>query len=294
VKVVAPAVTPAVTGAATPSNKTVPAVETAAPKAPAAKAPAAPQKPAASPVPKESPALAETATPVVETTAPTFGSMQLGSSSAWGSLKVKLGIALVLLVAAVTTYLGWGTKTRTPISSAASSADAPGPSIMVGEGGWVEGWAGDPIGLHNSRQITIYRPSLKLADYRFEFQGQIENKSIGWIFRAADPENYYAMKLELASQELPLKLQLFKYVVLKGRQVQVGRVPIDVPVKNDTVFSIRLDVRGPKFNTYVQGQPVDVWTDDQLRSGGVGFLNERSERAKVKSVSLSYLAGGTK
>ena len=77
-------------------------------------------------------------------------------------------------------------------------------SIMVGEGGWVEGWAGDPTGLHAGRQITIYRPSLKLSDYRIEFQGQIDTKSIGWVFRAADPENYYAMKLQLVSQELPL------------------------------------------------------------------------------------------
>jgi hypothetical protein len=167
-------------------------------------------------------------------------------------------------------------------------------SIMVGEGGWVENWAGDPIGQHGGREITIYRPSLKLSDYRIEFQGQIDTKSIGWIFRAADPDNYYAMKLQLISPELPLTVVLYKYIVLKGRQVQVGRVPIEVPVRNDTVFSIRVDVRGPKFNTYVQGQPVDVWTDDQLRSGGVGFLNERSERGKIKSVSLSYLSGGIK
>jgi hypothetical protein len=169
-----------------------------------------------------------------------------------------------------------------------------GMSIMVGEGGWVENWASDPAGLHGDRQITIYRPSLKLSDYRIEFKGQIDTKSIGWIFRAADPDNYYAMKLQLVSQELPLTVVLYKYIVLKGRQVQVGRVPIDVPVKNDTVFSIRMDVRGPKFYTYVQGQPVDVWTDDQIKLGGVGFLNERSERGKIKSVSLSYLSGGIK
>jgi len=87
---------------------------------------------------------------------------------------------------------------------------------------------------------------------------------------------------------------LYKYIVIKGRQVQAGRVPIDLPVKNDTVFSVRMDVRGPKFTTYVQGQSVDIWTDDQIRSGGVGFLNERSERGKIKSVSLSYLSEGTK
>jgi len=230
------------------------------------------------------------AAPATDHAVPNFGVAV--NTSIFGSLKVKLGLAALIAVVSVGAYFVASGRSKNAYPVKAS--DAAGPSIMVGEGGWVEGWAGDPIGLHNSRQITIYRPSLKLSDYRFEFQGQIENKSIGWIFRGADPDNYYAMKLQLASQELPLKLQLYKYVVLKGRQVQVGRVPIDVPVKSDSVFSIRLDVRGPKFNTYVQGQPVDVWTDDQLRSGGVGFLNERSERGKVKSVSLSYLSGGTK
>jgi hypothetical protein len=223
-------------------------------------------------------------------TVPNFGVAV--NTSMFGSLKVKIGLGALIAALSIGAYFVATGKSKTAYPVKAS--DAAGPSIMVGEGGWVEGWAGDPSGVHNGRQITIYRPSLKLSDYRFEFQGQIENKGIGWIFRAADPENYYAMKLQLVSQELPLKLELYKYLVLKGRQVQAGRVPIDVPVKNDTVFSIRLDVRGPKFNTYVQGQPVDVWTDDQLRSGGVGFLNERSERGKIKSVSLSYLSGGTK
>jgi hypothetical protein len=223
-------------------------------------------------------------------TVPNFGAVV--NTSIFGSLKLKLGIAALIAVASIGVYFQVTGKARASASQAKTSD--VGMSIMVGEGGWVENWAGDPIGQHGGREITIYRPSLKLSDYRFEFQGQIDTKSIGWIFRAADPDNYYAMKLQLVSPELPLTVVLYKYMVLKGRQVQVGRVPIDVPVKNDTVFSIRVDVRGPKFNTYVQGQPVDVWTDDQLRSGGVGFLNERSERGKVKSVSLSYLSGGTK
>jgi len=223
-------------------------------------------------------------------TVPNFGAVV--NTSMFGSLKVKLGLAALIAVASLGVYFQVTSKAK-PSASTAKSSDA-GMSIMVGEGGWVENWAGDPIGQHGGREVTIYRPSLKLSDYRIEFQGQIDNKSIGWIFRAADPENYYAMKLQLVSPELPLTVVLYKYIVLKGRQVQVGRVPIDVPVKSDTVFKIRVDVRGPKFNTYVQGQPVDVWTDDQLRSGGMGFLNERSERSKIKSVSLSYLSGGTK
>lgn len=161
----------------------------------------------------------------------------------------------------------------------------------MGEGGWVENWGTDPVGMHAGREITIYRPSLKLSDYRLQFQASIDTKSIGWVFRAPDPSNYYAMKLMTVSTSLPLKVALFKYLVADGRQTQVGRVPIDLPVDADTVFDIRVDVRGPQFTTYIQGQQVDIWTDDQLKIGGAGFLNERDERAKVKSVSIRYLSG---
>ncbi len=210
-----------------------------------------------------------------------------------GSLKVKLGIAIVLLLIACVYFLGWGhNKPAAPASSnAAAVADGAGPSIIMGEGGWVEGWAGDPNGMHAGRQITIYRPSLKLSDYRLAFQGSIDTKSIGWVFRAADPDNYYAMKLMLVSSGLSPKVALFKYLVSNGRQTQVGRVPIDAAVQTDTQFDIRVDVRGPKFTTYIQGQQVDIWTDDQLKTGGAGFLNERDERGKVKSVSIRYLNG---
>jgi hypothetical protein len=225
---------------------------------------------------------------------PNFGASQLASPSFAGSLKVKLGIAIVLVIAACSLWLGWGGKSHKPASNGAISADGSGPSIIMGEGGWVEGWGGDPAGVHAGRQITIYRPSLKLSDYRIEFQGSIETQSIGWVFRAADPENYYALKLLTVSSGLSPKVALFKYLVLNGRQTQVGRVPIDLAVQADTVFSIRTDVRGPQFSTYIQGRQVDVWTDDQLKAGGVGFLNEREERGKVKSVSIRYLSGATK
>ncbi len=230
-----------------------------------------------------------------EESVPNFGAMQQPSGSFAGSLKVKLGIAIVILVVACSTWLGWGGKSGKPAApNSATSTDGSGPSIIMGEGGWVEGWAGDPSGVHACRQITIYRPSLKLSDYRIEFQGNIETQSIGWVFRAADPDNYYALKLSTVSSGLSSKVALFKYLVINGRQTQVGRVPIDLAVQADTVFNIRTDVRGPQFTTSIQGRQVDVWTDDQLKTGGVGFLNERDERGKVKSVSIRYLNGAVK
>jgi len=62
----------------------------------------------------------------------------------------------------------------------------------------------------------------------------------------------------------------------------------------DTVFDVRVDVRGPQFTTYLQGQQVDSWTDDQLKTGGAGFLKEREESGKVKSVAIRYLKGAAK
>jgi hypothetical protein len=281
--------------------------------APAEKALAAdPVKPAAEPAKPTTDTVkpaAETVKPAVQTAKPTqdqtkpradqtkkdnvpsFDIAQPANNSWLGSLKIKLGLAIVILVIACAYFLGWGGgKSRNPAGSN-PAGDGSGPSIIMGEGGWVEGWGGDPTGLHAGRQITIYRPSLKLSDYRLAFQATIDAKSVGWVFRASDPENYYAMKLMTVASGLSNKVALFKYLVANGKQTQVGRVPIDLAVHPDTVFDIRVDVRGPQFTTYIQGQQVDSWTDDQLKIGGAGFLNEREERGKVKSVSIRYLSG---
>jgi hypothetical protein len=270
------------------ADKVEPAVDQEKPKVDAVKPAADPPRPA----PERTRTLVE---PASKETVPSFGIAQTPNGSFLGSLKVKLGIAIVLLVIACAYFLGWGgAKSKPAGSNPAVSSDGSGPSIILGEGGWVEGWGGDPSGIHAERQITIYRPSLKLSDYRLEFQGSIDTKSIGWVFRASDPENYYAMKLMTVSAGLSPKVALFKYLVANGKQTQVGRVPIDIAVQADTVFDIRVDIRGPQFTTYIQGQQVDSWTDDQLKVGGAGFLNEREERGKVKSVSIRYLSGASK
>lgn len=231
---------------------------------------------------------------VIREAVPSFG-VALPANASWlGSLKAKLGIAILLLLIAGGYFLGWGgaKSAKTAGWNPSVSSDVSGPNIILGEGGWVEDWGGDPSGMHAGRKITIYRPSLKLSDYRLEFQAGIDAKSIGWVFRALDPENYYAMKLMTVTGGLSPKVALFKYLVVNGKQTQVGRLPIDIAVGADTVFDVRVDVRGNQFTTYIQGRQVDSWTDDQLKVGGAGFLNEREERGRVKTVSIRYLSGG--
>lgn len=320
-KPAAPAAKPASPGAAKTASGTVkPAPqkpEAVKPEAvkqeaakPAAKAPANTAKVASEPVneqvkePVKEPVKESVREPVKESVkesakdtpiedVPSFEIAQPPAAGWLGSLKLKLGIAILLLLICCVYFLGWG-RGKSHLPPVSSGGDGSGPSIILGEGGWVEGWGGDPNGLHVGRQITIYRPSLKLSDYRLEFEASIDVRSVGWVFRASDPQNYYAMKLMTVSNGLSPKVALFKYLVANGRQTQVGRVPIDLAVRPDTMYDIRVDVRGPQFTTSIQGQQVDSWTDDQLKIGGAGFLNEREERSKVKSVSIRYLNGPSK
>jgi hypothetical protein len=215
-------------------------------------------------------------------TVPGLSFATAGNSSFWGALplaaKITILAIVVIIVAAVIYLTSFNHKNS-------ASADTVGPSIIMGEGGWVTDWAGDATGLHRGRQITIYKPSLKLSDYRISFQGRVENASIGWVFRAADASNYYVMKLTQASSGF----KLMKYAVVNGQEHEQGSVA--VPPPSAGWFSIRVDVRGPKFNTFIDNQPLDVWTDEQLKTGGVGFLNDRGERADIKGIAISYLAG---
>jgi hypothetical protein len=41
----------------------------------------------------------------------------------------------------------------------------------------------------------------------------------------------------------------------------------------------------------LRNQVVEDWQDDRLKSGGVGFLNEREERGKVSSIQISFPKG---
>jgi hypothetical protein len=198
-------------------------------------------------------------------------------------------VAALLVALAIVLFLNSGSHKTT--AAGAATGDGVGPSIMMGEGGWITDWAGDSPGQARGRHITMYRPSLTLSDYRIEFQARIESKSIGWVFRAVNPNNYYVMKIQ---QSGPGRLELAKYLVINGSQRLFSTVQLPADIHADALLSIRVDARGPRFVTSVQGQPVDTWTDDQLKSGGVGFLNDRGERAHVQSVQISYLTGAAR
>ena len=162
----------------------------------------------------------------------------------------------------------------------------------MGGGGWVAEWASDASGSARGRQLSLYRPSMDMSDYRLEFTGSIQRRSLGCVFRAADSNNYYAIKLIAGRLGTPMSIGHF--AVIKGVEERRVERTLALITGVDNKLKVRLDIKGPTFTVWVQNQVVENWEDDRLKTGGVGFLNEREESGEVESVQISFPTGGTR
>ena len=97
------------------------------------------------------------------------------------------------------------------------------------------------------------------------------------------------MKLETIKPGANPVVALVRYAVVDGKETTHTQVMLPFNVKLDTVYQVRVDVKGEKFTTYIQDKPVDYWTDDRIKIGGTGFYTETGERSQIKSSQVSYL-----
>jgi hypothetical protein len=152
---------------------------------------------------------------------------------------------------------------------------------------WAPGWSRHPDGYVRTGQLALYRPSTIYSDYRLEFFAQIESKSMGWVVRARDLKNYYAMKFTVVEPGLRPIIAMVHYPVVGGKQGHKVEVPLAVMVHNDTPYHVAVEVKGNRVVTSIEGQEVDQWTDDTLASGGVGFFSEPGEQARLYWMKLA-------
>lgn len=158
-----------------------------------------------------------------------------------------------------------------------------------GVSGWLGGraseWDNDR-GQMRPTGLKIWRPSVKLADYRMEFEGQIEKNAMSWAFRAPDLRNYYASKIVVRkSGALPVA-DLVRYTVLNGAERDRQRLPLPLSIRADTLYHVQMSVRGNQFVTRVNGQIVDTWTDSRLKRGGIGFFADKGESSSIHWVDV--------
>jgi hypothetical protein len=143
------------------------------------------------------------------------------------------------------------------------------------------GWSRHPDGYMRTGQLALYHPSLNFTDYRLEFFGQIESKGLGWAVRASDPKNYYGMKFKVVEPGLRPVLAVVHYPVVGGQPGERVETPLSVMIHNRTPYHVAVDVKGNRVTTSIEGEEVDSWTDDSLKTGGVGFFSDAGESAHL-------------
>jgi len=139
--------------------------------------------------------------------------------------------------------------------------------------------------------LTIWKPTMKMANYQMVFQGQIESKAMSWAFRAPDINNYYATKLSIPGPGGPPRAEIIRYIVIDGHRTGRVKLPLPVALQANTPYKIRVRIKGNHFSTLINGQVVDTWTDQRFKRGGVGFFSEPGEQALISWVRVNDAEG---
>jgi hypothetical protein len=149
-------------------------------------------------------------------------------------------------------------------------------------------WTYDATGFVRPRGLAIYRPSLNLADYSVEFLAKIDNSAISWVVRAQDLNNYMVVKMvQRGGGPLP-RYTIMHYPVVNGREGARIEHPLPLNLYKDTLFHIRMDIRGSNYAVLVQDSVVDSWSDERFPVGGVGFFTGAGEEARIRWVQVTY------
>jgi hypothetical protein len=153
--------------------------------------------------------------------------------------------------------------------------------------GWANGWSRSPDGYTRTGDLALFRPAMKFSNYKLEFFGQIETKAMGWVVRAQDKQNYYAMKFKVIDDGLRPVIAIVHYPVVNGRKGHLIETPLSVMVHRNMPFRVAVDVRGSRMTASIDGQQVESWTDRVASAGGVGFFSEAGERARLYWMKIS-------
>jgi hypothetical protein len=149
------------------------------------------------------------------------------------------------------------------------------------------GWSRKAEGYVHTGPLALLSPTKSFTDYRLEFFGQIENKSMGWTVRSKDEQNYHAMKFTVIESGLRPVIAMVHYNVINGQAGRRQQTPLTVMVHNNRPIQVAVNVKGNNYVTSVDGEEVDSYHDDTLASGGIGFFSDAGEKARLYWVKVS-------
>lgn len=195
------------------------------------------------------------------------------SNSVWGNVhKYLKNIVGCLLVATLGGGYFWHL-------SGTNVADLSSPGAEL---------SGEADRAKPERQIFVYPASMLLRDYRVDFEAPLNSKGTGWVFRVADPRNYYGMRLESEHDGAGLRWKIQKYVEVEGQHLLSEAVRL-AHTPQTGYCRITLEVQGCQFRTYLEGRLIDRWTDARFGRGGFGYYGGAGEPFPIRSVRVAAL-----
>jgi len=152
---------------------------------------------------------------------------------------------------------------------------------------WAPGWVRHAEGYVTPGKLALFQPTLHYTDYRLEFFGQIESKSMDWAVRASDDANYYAMKFAAAGPGPRAVMNIIHYPVVAGVKGHRVSTPLSIMIHEHTPYHVEVTVHGDQITTSVEGQEIDTFVDGTLARGGVGFFADAGEQARLYWIKVS-------
>jgi len=211
---------------------------------------------------------------------------------AGSGMGMKLGLAAAVLAAigGISYFaLGGGSDkgTQKPVSGVGVSV-VQTAGVVMGEAGWTTDYATDERG-RRLRQLSFYRPSMQITDYRVEFQAEIEYKAVSWVVRGTNNKSHYVVKLvqERGNKGPFVKLQRFP--VVDGKPGETVEKELPLTAAGGTVYRVQNDVVGNKYRLTINDKTMDEWTYSQLPTGGFAVANEGAERGQIRTVQMWHL-----
>jgi hypothetical protein len=238
-------------------------------------------RPPAKPAPAIPPRVAAPPSPGVAEEAPTRPLTLFAETEPEKMRRARLATWGLMAVAVIGVALWVRPKTQ---------ESEPQASMSFAGGSFAGGWSRRAIS-PPGRQVIAYDLSRDESNYRMEFSWTPSAQPVGWVFRTRDSGNYYGANLSLVQPGDNSAVAVEHFSVLGGIETPHTR-KVTALMRSEPAIRIRMDASGPLFTLYIQGSPVDNWTDQRLPTGGFGFYEERGQQPVVQALRFTFFNDG--
>ncbi len=204
-------------------------------------------------------------------------------------LKIVQSAARITLAPFVPQETPFGFRSVVKTEVEAQPAAAPAQLEEHFEAGWEENWIGgvkdwpiDAAGVRTG-SLAFFAPTLEMADYDLEFLARVDQKSVTWVFRAANFKDYYFA----ASSKAPGGGYEFSRGFVVDGERQPASAPKKIPREGKGAFNVHLSAVGDDFVVTLDGKVIETWRDSMVPAGGVGFVGAPDDRARIYWVRVS-------